>query len=143
MNGDVVDIQFPFLLKNAHKNFFIRFEIMEKFGGPCILHDSRLTQIYYARFGDAKFREWASALTGHAVCDEDIRAWLHDQRLPSLFIEPIIGRAAPLIVHTPRFRDLLRERYQIEASVAAFPPNTEFLDEELLPAARVETPIFS
>ena len=125
------------VLGNSHFHIPM-FAIMEKFGGPCILHDSRLAHIYRWRFGEEKFREWASGLLGRPVAEEEVRNWMEDRQPPSLFLDPIIARSEPLIVHTRRFRDLLQERYGIDAFVATFPPNNEFLDEELLPESRAQ-----
>jgi glycosyltransferase involved in cell wall biosynthesis len=112
------------------------FEIMEKFGGPCILHDSRLTHFYHWRLGDRHFRNWATRLLGRPVSEDDVAGWLEDRNTGPLFVEPIIARAEPLIVHTRRLSELLRERYNIETSVTTFPPNFQFRDEALLPSSR-------
>jgi glycosyltransferase involved in cell wall biosynthesis len=125
------------VLGNSHFHIPM-FAIMEKFGGPCILHDSRLAHIYRWRLGDEGFREWASGILRRPVSEEEVRNWMEDRQPPSLFLEPVIARSEPLIVHTRRFRDLLRERYGIDACVATFPPNNEFLDEELLPESRAQ-----
>jgi glycosyltransferase involved in cell wall biosynthesis len=118
------------VLGNSHFHTAM-FDFMEKYGGPCILHDSRLTHFYYWRLGSDGFRAWASRTLGRPVLLEEIERWLQDKDPPSLFIERIIARAAPLIVHTERFRDILDERYNIRAQVTTFPPNVNFCDEEL------------
>ena len=107
------------------------FELFERYGGPCIMHDSRLTHIYFHRLGEAKFLEFASRLLGRIVHKDEVRFWIDDQQLPTLFVEPIIERAKPLIVHTRRYQELLHERYGISAELATFPPNFQFTEEEL------------
>jgi glycosyltransferase involved in cell wall biosynthesis len=125
------------VLGNSHFHIPM-FEIVEKFGGPCILHDSRLAHIYRWRFGEERFREWAADILGRPVSEEEVRNWMEDRHPASFFLEPVIARSEPLIVHTARFRDLLRDRYGIDAFLATFPPNTEFMNEELLPASRAQ-----
>ena len=64
--------------------------------------------------------------------------WLRDRDLPSLFVEPILRMADPLIVHTPQYRDLLRSRYGVEAQVATVCPNMYFSAEEISEPARLQ-----
>ena len=112
------------------------FEFCEKFGGPCILHDSRLTHIYYHRLGHEGFRSYASSILDRPVQDEEIVTWLRDGDHPSLFIERIARVAKPLIVHTRRYQMLLHERFGIRSELATFCPNMQFSDEELSDASR-------
>ncbi len=107
------------------------FEFFERYGGPCIMHDSRLTQLYFHRLGGVRFLEFAARLLGRAVQMQEIQSWLEDRNPPSLFIEPVIERAKPVIVHTRAYKDLLRSRYGLDAELATFPPNFQFTDDEL------------
>jgi hypothetical protein len=112
------------------------FDVMERYGGPCILHDSRLTQIYHLRLGRERFSAWARQLLKTSFTGEDIDRWLQDQDPPSLFVEPIVERAEPLIVHSQRYCELLRKRYGKEAVVTTFPPNMLFTEEDISPQER-------
>ena len=123
------------VIGNSHFHLPV-FEVFERHGGPCILHDSRLVQIYYYRLGHQRFMEFAASLLGRGVRDGEVETWLQDRDLPSLFVERIIERANPLIVHTRQYQALLRERYGVTAEVTAFCPNMHFSEEELSPAAR-------
>ncbi len=107
------------------------FELFEEYGGPCILHDSRLTHIYYFRLGRERFRELAIQLLGRPVTMDEIDVWRQDRDLPSLFVEPVLRKAQPLIVHTRQFQSLLWRRYGIHAELATFCCNTPFAEEEL------------
>ena len=107
------------------------FELLERYGGPCIMHDSRLTHIYFERMGESKFLEFAGKLVGRPVQMDEARLWLQDRELPSLFVEPVLERARPLIVHTRRYQELLRKRYGRNAELATFPSNFQFSEEEL------------
>jgi glycosyltransferase involved in cell wall biosynthesis len=114
------------------------FDLLERYGGPCIMHDSRLTHVYFERMGGSKFLEFASKLLGRPVQMDEVRRWLEDRELPSLFIEPVLERARPLIVHTRRYQDLLRKRYGIHAELATFPSNFQFSEEELSEGNRTD-----
>jgi glycosyltransferase involved in cell wall biosynthesis len=106
-------------------------DLIERFGGPCILHDSRLTQIRYDRLGHDGFTRFAEQLLARSVSYAEVVDWIHDREPPTLFLEPVLRRASPLIVHTRAFQDLLKRQYGVEAEVATFPPNHLFGDEEL------------
>jgi len=108
------------------------------FGGPTILHDSRLTQVYHQHLGRDAFMEFARRLLRRSVSHWEIDAWLEEQEGPSLFVERIADRASPLIVHTERFREILKQKHGYEAELAPFCPNMEFSPDELSPQARRE-----
>lgn len=74
------------------------FEVFERYGGPCIVHDAR--------------------------------------NLPSQFVEPIIERASPLIVHSLREEAQIRKRYGVHAHIATCCPTVVFNEEDLTPSAR-------
>jgi glycosyltransferase involved in cell wall biosynthesis len=138
---DVGDISIYPLLKNRYhailsvlgnSRFHIPiFELFERYGGPCIMHDSRLTHIYFHRLGEDGFLQFASKLLGRPIQLDEVRFWLEDRQLPSLFIEPVIERAKPMIVHTRRYQEMLRKRYGLNTELATFPPNFQFTEEEL------------
>lgn len=107
------------------------FELFERYGGPCIMHDSRLTHTYFVRLGEERFLQFAGKILGRSVGIDEVRVWLQDKQLPSLFIEPVIERASPLIVHTRPYQELLHQRYGVHAEVASFPPNLHFEEAEL------------
>lgn len=113
------------------------FDVFETFGGPCILHDSRLAGYYYGRLGEQRFARMASAILRRPVSTAEAVPWLHDEEsAPTLFLERIIGKADPLIVHTEDFRAILADRYGVDAHVAPFAPLRDFSDDELTPQAR-------
>ena len=61
---------------------------------------------------------------------------LDETQAPTLFLEPIIEKAAPLIVHTKEFGKLLKERHAIDAKVAQFTPHITFSPRALRGPAR-------
>ncbi len=123
------------VLGNSHFHTRI-FDVFERYGGPCILHDSRLTQFYFRRLGQEKFLNFAARLLGRSVSMAEVNSWLQDRDLPSLFLEPIIERASPLIVHTVTQQALLKKRYGTDAQVTTCCPTTFFNDEELTMSAK-------
>ena len=112
------------------------FEFFERYGGPCILHDARLTDIYFRRFGEVKFLKFAAKLLGRSVNLDEVTMWLQDRDHPSLFLEAVVERAAPLIVHTVTQRALLKQRYGVNAQVTTCCPTMFFADDELTDAAK-------
>lgn len=123
------------VLGNSPAHFRI-FETFAQYGGPCILHDSRLTGMFFHGLGQERFLGFATKLLCRSVSIEEIEAWLQDRNLPSLFLEPIIERASPLIVHTPIQQALLKQRYGADAQVATCCPTIFFEKEELTVAAK-------
>jgi glycosyltransferase involved in cell wall biosynthesis len=112
------------------------FEVFERYGGPCILHDARLTKFYFHRFGADKFLRFAAEILGRPVSMDQVSAWLEDRDLPSLFLERIVERASPLIVHTVTQQALLKKRYGVEAHVTTCCPTQFFSSHELTIAAK-------
>ena len=86
--------------------------------------------------GQEGFLNFAARLLGRSVSMEEVNSWLQDRDLPSLFLEPIIERAAPLIVHTVTQQAQLKRPYGIDAHVAACCPTNFFSDDELTTSAK-------
>jgi glycosyltransferase involved in cell wall biosynthesis len=125
------------VLGNSHYHISA-FEFFESYGGPCILHDSRLTHIYHWRLGQSRFLELASRLANRNCTPSELPEWFQDRDLPSLFIESVAERAQPLIVHTKAYQTVLRERFGVAAELTTFPPNMHFADAELSAQSRLE-----
>lgn len=123
------------VLGNSHYHARI-FDVFERYGGPCILHDARLTAIYFYRLGQKRFLEFAAKLLGRSVFMEEVTTWLQDRNLPSLFVEPIIERASPLIVHSVVQQTQLKKRYGANAHVITCCPTIFFSDEDLTASAK-------
>jgi glycosyltransferase involved in cell wall biosynthesis len=80
--------------------------------------------------------EFASTILGRPVAIGEVEIWIQDKDLPSLFVEPILKLARPLIVHTQEYQRVLRERYGVKSEVTTCCPNMQFSDEELSGASR-------
>lgn len=123
------------VLGNSHFHSGV-FEVFEQCGGPCILHDARLIQIYVHRLGQQGFLKLATKLLGRSVAIEEVAAWLEDNNPPSLLLEPIIERASPLIVHTVTQQAYIKKRYGADAQVIKCCPTIFFDDDELTTSAK-------
>ena len=123
------------VLGNSHFHYPIM-DLFDRYGRPCILHDSRLTHAYYRKVGEEAFVEIASRFLRRKVDTTEIGPWLEDKVAPTLFVDRVLERASPLVVHTQSYARLLEERYGFHAEVAAFPPNQEFAQEELSQSGR-------
>jgi glycosyltransferase involved in cell wall biosynthesis len=112
------------------------FDVFERYGGPCILHDSRLIQIYIERLGREQFLELAGRIVGRPVEIEEVGAWLQDRNPPSLLLDPIVQRASPLIVHTVTQQAEIQRRYGANPAVIPCCPTMFFSDEDLTVSAQ-------
>ena len=107
------------------------FSVAERYGGPCILHDVRLTHSYYRRLGRAGFLQFAGTLLGRCVSNEEVTLWLSDANPPSLFVEYLLRRAFPVIVQTPTQQALLKKHCTIDAYITTCCPTTLIEEQEL------------
>ncbi len=111
-------------------------DVFERYGGPCILHDARLSQVYLQRLGPEEFQKLAARILRRPVSAEEANNLPHDPNPASLFLEPVVERASPLIVHTVTQRAQIKKRYGVEAQVVSCSPTVLFDDAELTPSAR-------
>ncbi len=111
-------------------------EFFERYGGPCILHDARLTSTYIQRLGQDRILTLAASFLGRSVTAEEVWSWSQDRNPPTLFLEPIIERASPLIVHTATQQAQIWKRYGVKAEVIACCPTYFFDNHELTALAR-------
>ena len=124
------------VLGNSHYHL-TAFRFFERYGGPCILHDSRLTHFFHWMLGQTQFLQFAKQLTGRSAAHTELQEWFEERCLPTLFVEPVLERAKPLIVHTSAYQRVLLDRYGFAAEVAEFPPNMYFERDELSPNSRI------
>ena len=112
------------------------FREYERYGGSCILHDPRLTEIYHDRLGRFGLKRMAERILNRHVSDAEVESWLGGEQSPTQFIEDVVDRATPLVVHSDQFRQLIEERRGVSAHVAPFCPNLHFTEEECSPCSR-------
>jgi glycosyltransferase involved in cell wall biosynthesis len=106
------------------------FEFFERYGGPCILHDVRLTETYLSRLGTEEFRRFAATLLNRFISMEEVNSWVRDPEMSPLFLEPIIERASPLIVQTRTQQTLLKKHYGVDAHITTCCPTLFFTAEQ-------------
>jgi glycosyltransferase involved in cell wall biosynthesis len=109
---------------------------VERYGGPCILHDVQLANVILSSLGQERFLQLAAERLHRHVSMEEASTWLRDGNPPSLFLDPILQRASPLIVHTATQQMLLKKRYAIEVEVLTCCPTVFFEEHELTVAAK-------
>lgn len=111
-------------------------EVFKEYGGPCILHDIQIAEILFHALGQEKFLQFAGALLHRHVSIEEANAWLQDGNPPSLFLDSIIERASPIMVHTAIQKNLIMKHYGVEAQILTSCPSIYFNEEDLTPAAK-------
>lgn len=112
-------------------------EFFERYGGPCLLHDIRLPQVYFEFLGQEKFLTFATDILGRPVSVDEAHSWLADDRPASpLFLERVIERASPLIVQTASQQALIKQRYGFYPEVARSCPAAFFEKDELTACSR-------
>lgn len=112
--------------------------LQERFGGPCILHDSRLSRVYHLKLGEREFLAHAARFLGRRPGFREVRESLADREPGLLFLEPVLEKARPLIVHTRALKTIIEERYSFQAQTAPFIPTVRFHASQLGHAAREE-----
>ena len=115
------------------------FKVFEQFGGPCILHDLQIPQTLLHGLGEEKFLALAATYLRRPVSKEEANNWAQQGNAPALFLDSIIQRAAPLIVHTTTQRALLNKQYGVDAQVLTSCPAIFFEEQELTAAAKGAT----
>ncbi len=114
-----------------HRSHNRVFDVFERYGGPCILHDVQLAEIYLHRLGRERFLNFAAEHLGRPTSMDEVNTWLQHRNPPPLLLKSIVERASPLIVQTPTQRALLQERYGADAQVLTSCPAISFDDAEL------------
>lgn len=107
------------------------------YGGPCILHDSRLIDLYAWWFGVERTRCLAEAELGRPVTRREVRDWAADQSdLPTLFLSEVVRAGEPVFVHSRGLADEIRRACGVEAIHLPFALLREFSAAETAPPAR-------
>lgn len=120
---------------NSHFHHHI-LDLCERYGGPTVLHDSRLTPIYAQRLGRAEFVRRVVAICGRQPPEGDVDEWLRHEDPPPLFLDSLAYMAAPLIVHTEPSRDLVQRIYAVDAALVPFATTPRLTEAGLTQAAR-------
>lgn len=116
-------------------------ELHNRYGGPCLMHDNRLSEFYAYTRGLSTFVAMASRILGRPVSPSEANHWLANPGdLPALFLDEILVKADPLMVHSRGIQAQVARRYQTEAAFLPFccyrPLSEAELSEESRRAAR-------
>ncbi len=107
------------------------FDVFERYGGPCILHDVQLAEIYLHRLGRDRFLNFVAGNLGRLSSMDEVNTWLEHRNPAPLLLKSIVERASPLMVQTPVQRALIKKRYGEDAQVLTSCPTIFFDDPEL------------
>lgn len=110
------------------------YQFHERYGGPCILDDPRLLEFHLERLGEESFLEYAAKVLNRPIVRQNLQTWLLEWEPAPLFLDAIVKRASPLIVHSKTAAAQIKSRYGIEAHVTLCCP-TQFFDNEELKIA--------
>lgn len=106
-------------------------------GGPCILHDSRLIDLYAWWYGTARTRRVAEHELGRAVAPREIHDWtIRHGELPTLFLSEVVRAGSPVFVHSRGLADEIGRLYGAATVRLPFALLREFSPVETGPEAR-------
>ena len=106
-------------------------------GGPCLIHDNRLAELYNWWKGPEFFQNMASKSLGRNVSFAEAQEWVSDPgKLPSMFYDELIQKAKPLIVHSRGIQRHVKAQYGIDAQYLPFCVYRHFSDELLTADAK-------
>lgn len=109
------------------------------YGGPCISHDNRLTELYYSRLGEQKFLEKAEATLGFPVSINEVYNWMQNpNKLPLLFFDDVISLSQPFIVHSKLIQNQIQKIYGCDAKYLPLSILNQFTEHELSYAMRLK-----
>ncbi|MGH7056609.1 MAG: glycosyltransferase [Acetobacteraceae bacterium] len=112
------------------------FDLLLRYGGACIAHDSRLAGFYCA-LGMERARAAASAEVGRQVEAAEIESWVRDEsRLEALFLGELAASCEPLIFHSRIAAERCSRTYQIAARFLPFAVYRTVPDQALLAHSR-------
>ncbi len=114
-------------------------EYQVQFGGPCLVHDNRLAELYNWWKGPEAFHAMACRSLGRKVSYQECQDWLRDPgKLPSIFYDDLIPNARPLMVHSRGIQAQVKKQYGAEAIYLPFCVYRNFPDDLLsLPSKKI------
>jgi glycosyltransferase involved in cell wall biosynthesis len=130
------DVVLP-IIGNSH--FHIQaLELHRYFGGPCLVHDNRLAELYAWWKGIHYFRDMAEKFLKKSYSIEECQSWLSQPwKLPSLFFEDILYRASPVIFHSKGIQRYVRKIYNYDSKYLPFCCYRNFVESELTRESRI------
>jgi glycosyltransferase involved in cell wall biosynthesis len=105
---------------NSHFHFRI-IELLRRFGGACIGHDSRMLHFYVTLLGVDHACTMATKELRRRVTPQEINSWLIDEsKLEASFLGEIVESASPTIVHSAVTARIIQQRYCIKPAYLPF-----------------------
>jgi glycosyltransferase involved in cell wall biosynthesis len=108
-----------------------------RFGGACLVHDSRLCDFYRAARGLQGMMAMGARALRRPVTPEEAESWLTDPaRLPSLFFDDLVTTSDPLMVHSRGIQAAVARQYGHTPAYLPFCCQRSFADADLTNDAR-------
>ena len=114
------------------------FDYLMNYGGACIAHDARMLGFYAILLGRPRAMQVASKELGRIVDEQELNAWLADEReLKALLLGEIAMASSPMIVHSPVTAELCDQRYGITPDYLPFCIQRSWSKDEVSATARL------
>lgn len=124
------------VIGNSHFHTKI-IELHAIYGGPCLVHDNRLAELFAWWKGLEHLRRVAEESLKRTVEISEVRSWMDNPgKLPSMFYEEIIHKACPLLVHSKGIQKNVFRLYGVDAVYLPFSIYRNFKPDELTSSAR-------
>ena len=121
---------------NSHYHTKI-LDLQQRFGGPCIVHDSRLAELTAWWKGDDHARRLAERSLGRSVSAAEVQGWLAQPgTLPTLFYDEMLEKAEPLFVHSAGIQSHARRLYGVDAVHLPFCVYRDFSNADISAEAK-------
>ncbi len=106
--------------------------LQRKFGGPCLIHDNRLAELYNWWKGTDYLVAMATKRLGRKVNGAEVQHWIANPgKLPSMFFCELMDSSTPLIVHSRGIQAQSVKEYGIKPAYLPFCCYREFDVEQL------------
>lgn len=107
-------------------------DLQRAYGGPCLMHDNRLAELYSWWKGPEYFRQLSCKSFNREVSLEESQSWIADPgKLPGIFFDEIIESSNPLIVHSRGIQKQVERQYGVQAKHLPFSCYRTFTEDEL------------
>ena len=116
---------------NSHFHIPI-IELQRAHGGPCLIHDNRLAELYNWWKGEEYLASMASKHLGRKVSSGEVQHWMGNPgELPSMFYCELMGSSSPLIVHSRGIQAQCFKEHGIKPEYLPFCCYRDFRVEDL------------
>jgi len=107
-------------------------ELQQAHGGPCLIHDNRLAELYNWWKGEEYLASMATKHLGRKVNGREVQHWMGNPgELPSMFFCELMGSSSPLIVHSRGIQAQCFKEHGIKPEYLPFCCYRDFRAEDL------------